>query len=306
MILFKKIILFFILLTITNTKVLSQNKVQGVWIGTIKEIGNEFQYTLNINLEEGNNLTGTSISKSNKFYCETTFNGSISKGQMKIFENKIQKTNYHAPKEICLMSLHLSMIEDSLIGTFTSHNNTNNNCGSGYVKLIRKEDTKFLQKTKLESNIPAKTPPNITPIQTQNNSNTQINTPESKEKTKNNEYHPNFRITQLAKTLYFKEDSISLAIYDNATVDGDTITLIINKKVILYHNPITAKPIKLNLTSRNNVEFLIEFYADNLGEIPPNTGLLIISTKDRKEEVRFNSDLEKTSAIKIFLNQRLP
>ncbi len=38
-------------------------------------------------------------------------------------------------------------------------------------------------------------------------------------------------------------------------------------------------------------------YAENLGSIPPNTGLLVVHDGDGIYEIRFSDDLQKNSAI---------
>ena len=44
-------------------------------------------------------------------------------------------------------------------------------------------------------------------------------------------------------------------------------------------------------------------YAENLGRIAPNTGLLIVQDGDKRHEIRFSGDMQKSSAI-IFRRQR--
>jgi hypothetical protein len=41
----------------------------------------------------------------------------------------------------------------------------------------------------------------------------------------------------------------------------------------------------------------VVMYAENLGSIPPNTGLLVIRDATRIYEIRFSGDLQKNSAI---------
>jgi hypothetical protein len=41
----------------------------------------------------------------------------------------------------------------------------------------------------------------------------------------------------------------------------------------------------------------VVMYAENLGSIPPNTGLLVIRDASRIYEIRFSGDLQKNSAI---------
>jgi hypothetical protein len=38
-------------------------------------------------------------------------------------------------------------------------------------------------------------------------------------------------------------------------------------------------------------------YAENLGSIPPNTGLLIVVDGSDRQEIRFEGDLKKSSSV---------
>jgi hypothetical protein len=38
-------------------------------------------------------------------------------------------------------------------------------------------------------------------------------------------------------------------------------------------------------------------YAENLGEIPPNTGLLVVMDGEKRYDVRFTADLKSNAAI---------
>ena len=40
-------------------------------------------------------------------------------------------------------------------------------------------------------------------------------------------------------------------------------------------------------------------YAENLGEIPPNTALMVVTDGKNRYEVRIASDLEKSGAIRF-------
>jgi hypothetical protein len=38
-------------------------------------------------------------------------------------------------------------------------------------------------------------------------------------------------------------------------------------------------------------------YAENLGSLPPNTGLLVLQYDNKRQEIRFSGDLNKNAAI---------
>ncbi len=78
-----------------------------------------------------------------------------------------------------------------------------------------------------------------------------------------------------------------------------------NGKLVLSHQRLTDKPltITLNAEDNNSVNELI-MYAENLGEIPPNTALMIVHDGDDRYEARISSDTEKNGAIRFRYNAK--
>jgi hypothetical protein len=94
--------------------------------------------------------------------------------------------------------------------------------------------------------------------------------------------------------------TIRLDFYDNATIDGDSITVKVNNNVVVSHQLLSAKPITTYVTvDLNNVFFEIEMIAENLGTIPPNTALLIITAGTKKYQLFLTSTKTKSAMIRI-------
>ena len=74
-------------------------------------------------------------------------------------------------------------------------------------------------------------------------------------------------------------------------------------KLCFSHKMLTAKPISLTLALDEDVkENIITMYADNLGTIPPNTALMIVTDGDKRYEVRITSDTEKSGSV-VFVHR---
>ncbi len=72
---------------------------------------------------------------------------------------------------------------------------------------------------------------------------------------------------------------IRLDLYDIGHIDGDSISVLVNKNVVVSHQLLGIKPITLYLqVDMQNPFFEIEMIAENLGSIPPNTALLVITS----------------------------
>ena len=102
----------------------------------------------------------------------------------------------------------------------------------------------------------------------------------------------------LQETMYFKTDSLELALYDNGEVDGDTVSVLMNGVIIMAKQGLSTNAIRKTINipvTADSIELIM--YAENLGAIAPNTGLLVV--KDGKDiyEIRFSGDLQKNAAI---------
>jgi hypothetical protein len=93
---------------------------------------------------------------------------------------------------------------------------------------------------------------------------------------------------------------IRLDFYDNGEIDGDSISILINKNLILSHQRLTAKPItayvKIDL---QNTFQEVEMVAENLGTIPPNTALLIITAGSKRYQLFLSSTEQKSARIRF-------
>ena len=107
------------------------------------------------------------------------------------------------------------------------------------------------------------------------------------------------RKIETIRTVDFKSDSLVLTLYDNGVVDGDTVSVIMNGKIIMPKEGLSTKAITktIYITPDLGDSLQLIMYAENLGSIPPNTGLLIIKDGEDSYQIRFAGDLQKNSAI---------
>ena len=107
------------------------------------------------------------------------------------------------------------------------------------------------------------------------------------------------RSKELVQTFSIPTSEIRLDFYDNAEVDNDTITVLLNGRLLLYRQMLKTTPLTVKLNAFPNTDYELVMYADNLGTIPPNTALLVITAGVKKYEVRLASSEEKSAAIKF-------
>jgi hypothetical protein len=106
------------------------------------------------------------------------------------------------------------------------------------------------------------------------------------------------RRTELLKTIQIENETFNVDLYDNGEVDGDSVSVFYNGKLILSHKRLGEKPISITLdaTTSSGVNELT-MYAENLGEIPPNTALMVVRDGEKRYEVRISSDYKNSGTI---------
>lgn len=102
-----------------------------------------------------------------------------------------------------------------------------------------------------------------------------------------------------AQSVFFESDSLVLTLYDNGDVDGDTVSVLMNGQIIFAKQGLSTKAnSKTIYTDKAMPDSLsMVMYAENLGSIPPNTGLMVIMDGEKRYEVRFSADLKTNAAI---------
>jgi len=99
--------------------------------------------------------------------------------------------------------------------------------------------------------------------------------------------------------------TLRLDFYDNALVDGDSITVLVNKNVVISHQRLSTKPITTFITIDLTHTFQeIEMVAENLGTIPPNTAMLIITAGAKKYQLFLSSTESKSAMVRFVYDKK--
>jgi hypothetical protein len=106
------------------------------------------------------------------------------------------------------------------------------------------------------------------------------------------------RQTKWIDSITVESDEVTLAFWDDAVEDGDSISLQINDEIYMPGLAVKKQPrfLKVKLYSGENK---IVFIADNLGAISPNTSILEIIDGKKRRSYMIDTDMRRNSAIKI-------
>lgn len=323
------------LLVFTFTTVSSQN-FTGQWKGefTDKSVANvsfgsdKCEYVLEIEVNN-NKVTGTSYTYFTeggiRYYTICTLEGFVDPKKKYLEVTEIKRTKTNIPSNIpnCFQVHKLTYYKndkgETLEGNWIPAPNQSGSCGFGVTNLSRRTlvssyPNSAIAKTKTDNKKPDNPVAKITkPLNStikDNSSNT--NQSEDTDKTKQdlngsnkvNEISPDPKIDQrkntVIKTIEVDSKTIKVDLYDNGDIDGDFISLFYNGKLLLSNKKLTDKAITLNLDidDEKGVNELL-MYAENLGSIPPNTALMVVTDGTNRYEVRITSDLEKSGVIRF-------
>lgn len=95
-------------------------------------------------------------------------------------------------------------------------------------------------------------------------------------------------------------DTLELRFYDNAEVDGDSISLFLNGKVLFQHVRLQTQPyifrLAINQIPENSELTMV---AENLGAIPPNTAYMEAIVKGQRYTARLESTENSSGVVRL-------
>ena len=108
------------------------------------------------------------------------------------------------------------------------------------------------------------------------------------------------RENKLAQALVITDPDVTVKLYDNGEIDDDSISVFLNKKLVLSHKRLTAIPLVLKFKmDEDNSEQELTMVAENLGSIPPNTSVMIVEAGEQRFRVSITSTEQKNAVVKF-------
>jgi len=108
------------------------------------------------------------------------------------------------------------------------------------------------------------------------------------------------RENNLVQTLQINTEEVLVRLYDNGEIDDDTISVYLDKKLVLSKKRLSAAALSINLKmDESNPEHELIMIAENLGRIPPNTSLMIVESGEQRFEVRITSTEQKNAVVRF-------
>ena len=108
----------------------------------------------------------------------------------------------------------------------------------------------------------------------------------------------------MVKQIETEAGEIRLDLYDNGEIDGDTVSIYHNNTLLVSQARLSQKPItiSINVNAAQPHHELI-MVADNLGSIPPNTSVMIITAGSKRYKVFISSTEQKNAKVVLNLKE---
>ena len=211
-------------------------------------------------------------------YTKINFTGRYNPAtkRMVIIENLVLQFNVPSHCIPCIKTYDLNYTKndsiEAFVGEWKGHEMGNNNaCPPGRIQLNRETTSIF--------------PVDVFQSDTLNKIQKSLNLAD--------------REKEVIKELVFDTSQIRIDIYDNAEIDDDTVSVFLNNTLLLHKKRLTATALTLNITAYQNTDYELMMYADNLGKIPPNTSLMIITAGSKRYELRISSSEKKSAVVRF-------
>ena len=108
------------------------------------------------------------------------------------------------------------------------------------------------------------------------------------------------REKSIFKEIEVTENFLRIDLYDNGTIDHDTVSLYLNHQLLFKDIPLTQIAFRRTIVLDSTIDVNeISMYAENLGTIPPNTAIMIIYDGQKRHELILTSDLDRTATIRL-------
>ncbi len=99
-------------------------------------------------------------------------------------------------------------------------------------------------------------------------------------------------------------DTARVELYDNGEIDGDSVSLFVNGALLVQHVLLAVQPkillIPIDKSLPVNTLLLV---AENLGRLPPNTALMVVTVHGKSYNLFLSTDYKKNASIEFSLQE---
>jgi len=108
----------------------------------------------------------------------------------------------------------------------------------------------------------------------------------------------NSRKNNSVSTIKVNVEKIQIRLYDNGTIDNDSVSIFYNGRLLKKHEKLSDSPLVVDLELDKSVkEHQIVVFAENLGSLPPNTALIVVTAGKKRYELHSSASLNENAVL---------
>jgi hypothetical protein len=262
-----------LLAILLHTAAFSQD-ISGTWKGTLTlSPGGCFKvYNLELNISlKGNIISGVSYHYSDiTNYVKEEFEGVFTPDKHRVNINEMKVTTFRVPPDCipCIKNYSLYHIREGNKEAMTGEMsgvmmNGNGTCPPGRIVLTRTTEIPFKEVEKAMEKLQS-------------------------------------RKNELVQEIKVDTGIIKLNFYDNGMIDDDSISVFVNNFPVVSRKKLSTKPIPVEIKiDLNRQQQEVIMLAENLGSIPPNTALMIVTAGGKRYQLFLTSSEQKNAMVRF-------
>ena len=109
---------------------------------------------------------------------------------------------------------------------------------------------------------------------------------------------------ELVKEIKVDTGIVHIELYDNGQIDGDTISVYVNNKMVIQNSMLKLQPINLSIKidAKKPIQDVV-MVGENLGSIPPNTALMIVMAGNQRYQLYLTADEQKNALVRFIYDK---
>ena len=108
------------------------------------------------------------------------------------------------------------------------------------------------------------------------------------------------RKSSFSKEILVESDSLRISFYDNGEIDGDSISVFMNGAPVVVSKELSSRALNIYVALDSNREVNeLSMFAENLGTLPPNTALMLVTDGINRYEIYLSSSLTSNAVVRI-------
>lgn len=108
----------------------------------------------------------------------------------------------------------------------------------------------------------------------------------------------------LVREIHLDSSLAQIELFDNGQIDGDTVSVYVNNRSVIYRQLLRAQAISFSVPvdQKRPIQEVV-MVGENLGTIPPNTALMIVTAGKERYQLYLTADEQKNALVRFIYDK---